>query len=352
MHQDEKNTLFISGMTRRGLLKTLGAAALVMPFFTPGRGWAQTGVDVAKSRRAALTFAWNPNAVCHTPLVVAQETGIFSRNGLDIDFITYGGSTDQLLEGLATGKASAAVGMIHRWLKPLESGFDVKIVAGLHGGCVRLIGYRPAGVTTLADLRGKVIGVSNLGDPAKHFFTSYLKRNGIDSAREVSWRAYQPDLLGIAAEKGEIHAIAQGDPLLYSIERDGKGAYVELATNTDPPYHDKTCCVLGVGGGLLRDNRPAVTALVRSLVEAYEWTAKHTEDAAKLFHKYTKNLSFDELLQLYRHLTLHEHPTGTDMREQLAFYAQDFKDLGVLKATTDPRRFAEHIAVSVLDGGQ
>ncbi|HBO80947.1 MAG TPA: ABC transporter substrate-binding protein, partial [Cupriavidus sp.] len=71
-----------------------------------------------------LTFAWNQNSFCLTPIVVAQEKGFFEKNGLQVDLINYSGSTDQLLESIATGKDDAAVGMINRWLKPLEAGFD------------------------------------------------------------------------------------------------------------------------------------------------------------------------------------------------------------------------------------
>jgi NitT/TauT family transport system substrate-binding protein len=343
---DEAATSFDA--IRRGLLKTLGAATVAAPFLTlGGNTWAQT--SKAKTLKP-LNFAWNPNAFCFTPVPVAQETGIFKRNGLDITFVSYAGSTDQLLEALATGKADAAVGMTHRWLKPLESGFAVKIVAGLHGGCERLIAYKPTGITRLADLRGKTIGVPSLSDPGKHFFSAFLKRNGIDPDRDVQWRAYQADLLGVAAEKGEIHALATSDPLLYRIEKDSKGGYVELATNTSPPYHDKTCCVLGVGSTLLKRDRATVAALARSLIEAYDWTAANTEDAARIFHKYTAKLSLEELVGFYKQLTLHNHPTGASLRKQLTFYAQDFKDLGVFKASTDPKRFIAHITDDVLSG--
>jgi NitT/TauT family transport system substrate-binding protein len=36
--------------------------------------------------------------------------------------------------------------MALRWLKPLEQGFDVRITAGIHGGCLRLLGARAAGI--------------------------------------------------------------------------------------------------------------------------------------------------------------------------------------------------------------
>ncbi|MDR3214390.1 MAG: ABC transporter substrate-binding protein [Azoarcus sp.] len=329
---------------RRALLAA-ASAALAMPLIgLGGRAWAQT----APKKLTPLSFAWNQTSFCLTPIAVAKETGIFEKNGLDVTLVNYSGSTDQLLESIATGKSDAAVGMIFRWLKPLEAGFDVKIVAGLHGGCVRLIGYKPGGVTRLADLRGKTIGVPDLGAPATHFFSVYLKKNGIDPEKEVSWRVYQRDLLGLAAEKGEIHAVADSDPMAFKIERDSKGAFVELATNNQGEYHDKACCVIGINGNLVRTNKPVAAALVHSLVDAYDWTAHHIEESAQIFLKYTTNMTLGELKELYGTLNLHHHPVGTDLRDEIAAYAQDFKKLGVLKASTDPAKYAEHVFVKVL----
>ena len=332
--------------TRRALLRAAGSAVLSGPLLA--LGGSALAAPSTKTALIPLTFAWSQVSFCLTPVAVAKESGIFEKNGLDVTLINYSGSNDQLLESLATGKADAAIGMIFRWIKPLESGFDVKVVAGTHGGCLRLVAYKPAGVTTLEQLRGKAIGVPDLAQPAKHFFSVLLKRHGIDPDKEVTWKAYQADLLGLAAEKGEIQAIAYSDPTLFRIERDTKGGFVQLATNTNPPYHDKTCCVIGVGGRLVKNNRPAVAALARSLVEAYDWTNAHQEEGAKIFSKYAANLSVDELKHLYQQLTLHAHPTDTSLRDQIEFFANDFKDLGVLKPTTDPKKFADHIYVNVL----
>ena len=331
---------------RRHLLKAAASAALAGPLAAlGGNAWAQGAKPAAKL--VPLRFAWSQVSFCLTPVAVAKETGIFEKNGLDVTLTNYSGSNDQLLESLSTGKSDAAVGMIHRWLKPLESGFDVKIVAGVHGGCVRLVAHKPTGITRLADLRGKAIGVPDLAQPAKHFFSIYLKRNGIDPERDITWKAYQGDLLGLAVEKGEIQAIAYSDPLLYRIERDSKEGFIELATNTSPPYQDKTCCVIGVGGTLVRQNRPVVAALAKSLLDAYDWTHTHQEEGAKIFQKYATNLTIEELKHLYKQLNLHAHPVGTDLRSQLVFYARDFKDLGVLKPTTDPEKLADHIYANV-----
>ncbi|GHU26135.1 ABC transporter substrate-binding protein [Betaproteobacteria bacterium] len=346
-HEEEKRhtAANVANPKRRSLLAA-GSAVLAAPLLgLSGNTWAQA---TAPAKLTPLSFAWNPSSFCLTPVAVAKESGIFEKNGLDVTLINFGGSTDQLLEAIATNKSQAAVGMIYRWIKPLEAGFDVKIVAGLHGGCLRLIGYKPANVTKLEDLRGKTIGVQDLGAPATHFFHVLLQKHGIDPEKDVQWRVYQRDLLGLAAEKGEIQALADSDPIVYNIERDSKGAFVELASNITSPYHDKSCCVVGVNGALLRENKPVATALARSLIDAYEWTANNVDAAAQIFLKYTTNIKLDELKALYATLNLHHHAIGTDLRDEIAFFAEDFKKLGVLKPTTDPLKYADHVFAKVL----
>ncbi|MDR0379670.1 MAG: ABC transporter substrate-binding protein, partial [Candidatus Accumulibacter sp.] len=142
---------------RRALLAA-APVVLAAPLFGIG-GTALAQTIAPDKKRIPLSFAWNQTSFCLTPIAVAKDAGIFEKNGLDVSLINYSGSTDQLLEAIATGKSDAAVGMIYRWLKPLEAGFDVKVVAGLHGGCMRLTAYKPTGITRVEELRGKTIGV-------------------------------------------------------------------------------------------------------------------------------------------------------------------------------------------------
>src|SRR6202042_1338222 len=145
-----------------------------------------------------LKLAWNANAACTLAAPVAKERGIFAKHNLDVDFVNFGGSTDQLLEGIATGKTDAGLGLALRWLKPLEQGFDVKISAGTHGGCMRVLSRANSSVEKLADLRGKIVAVGDLAGPDKNFFSIQLAKQGIDPTSEVDWRAYPADLLRLA----------------------------------------------------------------------------------------------------------------------------------------------------------
>jgi NitT/TauT family transport system substrate-binding protein len=85
------------------------------------------------------------------------------------------------------------VGLIHRWVKPLEAGLDVKIVGSVHGGCLRLVGVNAAGVTRdVKSLKGKVIGVADLNSPAKQFYGIHLAKRGWTSTRMWSGASTLP----------------------------------------------------------------------------------------------------------------------------------------------------------------
>lgn len=136
----EPNRAAPSVPTRRTLLK---AAALSLAAPLGMRGLPARAQAATPAKLTKLAIAWSATAVCTVPVPVALKQGIFEKNGLDVSFVNFAGSTDQLLESIAARRADAGVGMALRWLKPLEQGFDVKIVSGLHSGCIRLLSRPP-----------------------------------------------------------------------------------------------------------------------------------------------------------------------------------------------------------------
>jgi len=327
-------------LSRRQWLRVAGAVSVA-------GGAAALGSNVlAAPPLRDLRLAWNQNAICLSAAPVALERGIFEKHGLKVELINFTDSTDRLLELLATGKADAALGMAHRWIKPLESGLDVKLVGASHGGCVRMVGYAPAGVTTIKSLKGKTIAVSDLNSPGKNFFSVLVAKAGLDPERDVSWRQFPGDMLGLAVEKGEAHAIADADPNLMLIERRTKGL-VDLATNLTGEYANKTCCVVGAGGKLVRSDKPLVASLVRAIIEASEFVADNPNEAAKIYQPYSKSTP-EDLRYVLSTLTHRSHPHGAALQKEIEFYARDFKLVNVLKPSTDPARFAAAVVVDVL----
>ena len=154
----DRRTLLRAGFAAAAALPVgaLGARALTPRAIGLGVDFSEFPLCRVSSDAPALTGAprklklsWNAGAVCLAPLPVAIDQGFFQKQNLDVELVNYSGSTDQLLEAIATGKTDAGLGMALRWLKPLEQGFDVRITAGVHGGCMRLLGSKSANIDSL-----------------------------------------------------------------------------------------------------------------------------------------------------------------------------------------------------------
>jgi NitT/TauT family transport system substrate-binding protein len=352
-----------SGFSRRSILSfagafgaasapfgVLGAArALTKPPYIPGEPLicrsAANGEELQGPPRQ-LKLAWNANGACTVAAAVAKERGIFAKHNLDVDFVNFGGSTDQLLEAIATGKADAGLGLALRWLKPLEQGFDVRITAGVHGGCIRLLGSKAANIDSLESLRGKAIGINDQASPAKNFFSIFLAKKGIDPTQEVEWRQYPANLLALAVDKGEVQALAEIDPLPYLWLKEGK--LNEIATNLTGEFADRTCCVLAIRGSLTRSELPVAAALTRSILEAADRVVSDPADAAAVYSGYGGKGSVEDLAAMYRSHTHHNHPVGADLKKQLLLFTDELKAVSVIKKSTDSAKFAERIYLDVL----
>jgi len=328
-------------VSRRDLLRTGAAAGLAAPL-----GLIGANVLAQSAEARPLKLAWNTGGVCTSPVAYAFHRGVFKKYGLAVEIVNFAGSTEMLLEALATGKADAAIGMTLRWLKPLEQGFDVKLVAGTHGGCMRLLGSKAAGINAIADLKGKVVAVNDLGSPAKNFFAILLAKQGIDP-NQVDWRVFPGDLLGTAVEKGEAQAIAHWDPDTHRFLK--SGTLNELATNLTGEYHDRTCCVVGVRNSLLKSDRELARSLVLALIESHNHASRNPRDAAEVYAEFYKPKStVDDIYEQITSQTHANHPLGTDLRRQLALYTEELKLVNVIKPSTNAAKFAEKITADVL----
>ncbi len=354
------------GHGRRALLR-FGASGLVIPLgaMAPGpwrvgqtslpdtvthppicRVAADTTAVAPGSSPRELKITWNTNAVCNVGVAVADTQGFFAKRNLKVEKINFAGATDQLLELLASGKADAGVGMALAWMKPLEQGFDVRLTAAIHGGCIRLLTTHESGITGVAGLKGKTVGTVNMASPEKNFISILAVKQGIDPVKDMEWRTFPADLLGEALRKGEIQAFTVPDPI-SSIIRD-RDHLLEVTNNMTGEYAHRACCVLGIRGSLVRDERPVAAAVTAALMEAQEWVAEYPNEAAAIFAGFTKVATAEQLAPMLRSHAHHHHPVDGGLKQEIALYAQELKQAAVFKSSTDPAEFADRVCVDVL----
>ena len=282
-----------------------GAQAFPFRAATPGIDFSEFPICRTASNAAPLTGAprklklsWNAGAVCLAPLPVAIDQGIFQKHNLDVELVNYSGSTDQLLEAIATGKSDAGLGMALRWLKPLEQGFDVKIAAGTHGGCMRVLSraIRASTSSPISKARSSASETSAVRTRTSSRSSS-SSRASTQQGRRLAGLSRQS--AAARGRKGRSQAFLASDPIAYLWLKDS--AYKEVASNLDGEYKDTTCCIIGLRGSLMRDEPQVARALTQAVLDAAMFTSQNPDKAAASFQPYApKTASLQDLQAMVR----------------------------------------------------
>ncbi len=135
------------------------------------------------------------------------------------------------------------------------------------------------------------------------------------------------------------------DPIAYLWKK--KFDLVEIAGNLTGDYAHRVCCVLGIRGSLIREDRPTARALTMALLESGEWVANNPDAAAEIFSKYS-TATVADLAAMLRVHTHHHHPIGAAFKKEIALYADELKLVSVMKASTDSQRYADRVYANVL----
>ena len=215
------------------------------------------------------------------PLYIASEAGYFQKYGLDAD-IVFGVHP--------AGIAMVVSGQAVMTNYPLEQA----MIASSRDGSLVIVGspYRKSlfalmaakSVTSVADLKGRRIGVSQIGDAPYNYAVALLGKFGL-TAREVEWVPIGTDVNGRAAAltSGRVDATMITAPVYFRLEEQG---YKSLANTSD--YDDIFAPTVYL---LKKTTAAANPLLVEALIKAHTEAIKRFYDdkafALKAYLKYT-----------------------------------------------------------------
>jgi NitT/TauT family transport system substrate-binding protein len=217
---------------------------------------------------------------CEAPIYVAVEKGFFKEEGLDVSLIKYS-NWATYKDALVLGGFDITHHLIMMFLKPIEQGADVKILAGVHRGCLRVQTSTTGGVQTLEDLRGKRIGVPGMGTPPFIFANRALALKGIDPAKEITWKVFPAGELKLALERGDVDAVADSEPIGTILLSSGKVKNVADQA-TDEPFASEYCCAVVANGKFVANNPKTAAAATRAILKAAKWVEANPRAAATL----------------------------------------------------------------------
>jgi len=278
--------------------------------------------------------------VCDAPSIVAKEKGFFDDAGLDVTLKRTVGDED-IKAAVGSGQYDASSGIFYSWLKPVEQGQNVKFVAGLHGGCLRLVVLKDSKFTDVSKLKGATIGIPNLHASATMFFSMDLLDAGINplpEAKEVNWKVMEPSVLADALKRGEVDAIATSDPIAYLPLLKGYG--VELASNMRGMNAQEFCCCTALNGDFVNNEAPLARKLVEAWCRGARYVKGHEAEVARI-EVGSKNVAGDVAMIERVLKTYTWKPSVTKLKNALLPGVKKFKKTGYLREDTDPQQLVD-----------
>jgi len=251
-----------------------------------------------------------------------------------------------MLRSPVVGRTDAAVAMLQNFLIPMKDGWPLKLITPIHGGCIRILGSRAAGVTSVADLRGKAFGIpaGPVQSLATMVFKLILMENGLDPSEVTLVPVERENFLPVYAE-GRIQGSASIDPPAGMMMRRNLDL-VEIASNMSGPMEGRSCCVVAAGPRLWRDEPIVGVALAGALSQAADWTMANPDEAAGLVAKATPFPEKDVALTLREmNYQVHKMPK---LRDDVEMFARNLKTLGAFPPDLDPKAFAAKTVAQVI----
>lgn len=290
-----------------------------------------------------LRFAYHGN-LCGAPIYMAIENGYFADENIELEQVT----VDAAHVGEAIGADQVDVGMelLGKMLQPIENGLPIKFTTGLHTGCTKLLVPGGSNIKSIADLKGKKIGVPGLADAATVVSKRSLSAAGIgvtDQNMEVEFSVYSRNDLAQALQNGAVDAIALGDPAA-SIAEEQYGLTALIDTATDPEYKDEYCCAAFVTSKLAEENPKAAAAFTRAVQKASQWVQENPDETAKIItEKEYVSGDVDFCAQILK--TYNYKPSVQGGYDALKLGAEQLTEIGILKEGTDATKFADNACI-------
>jgi NitT/TauT family transport system substrate-binding protein len=306
--------------TRRRLLATLslaGAASFLRaPLAVAADGPPET---------TSVRFMRTPS-LCHAPQFVAEEL-LRAEGFTEVQYIE-GKSSAEINEAVTSGRVDFNTHFAPQWVSVIDGGGPVTVLSGVHVGCFELFGKE--GIRSIADLKGKTVGVAALGS-SDHLFVSVMAAHiGLDPANDIRWVTSQSPTPAELFADGKIDACLGLPPVPQELRARNIG-HVVVNSAMDRPWSQYFCCMLAGNREFVQKYPVATKRVVRAILKGADLCAGEPALAAQTLVKGGFTPRYDYALQTMRDVP-YDKWQEYDPEDTLRFYALRLHDLGFVKS--------------------
>ena len=217
------------------------------------------------------------------PVWFMKDAGFFKQEGLDADLI-YIASSSTMAQAMLAGDVALSTTNSQAIVDTGLQGGDL-VAVGAFVNFVALYVIAAPEIKSVADLRGKPVGVSRFGATTDFAIQMFLKKYGLEPIRDVPIIQIGglPELAA-ALSKKSIYAAAMSYPMGLVAQQAGMKMLANLAKEEIPFVHQG----LTITGKFMRERRAQAKAFVRAYGRAVHFMQTRKEESKAIVSRYTK----------------------------------------------------------------
>jgi NitT/TauT family transport system substrate-binding protein len=246
----------------------------------------------ASAQEMSLRAVYNAVSGVMAPIWVAQESSLFSKQGVNVD-LKYLAATTAVQGMVGGGEEVGLVG--NQGIDAKLEGADLIYVASGLPTFVFQIYARPE-IKSIADLKGRVVAVTQPAASTDYAMRIVLKRSGLEPDKDVKI-LYAQDISAVftSVNSGNASAGIMSAPTSLKAKASGLRPIVNI-TELKIPF-----LFTGVlsSSKIIREKNEALTRFLRGYIEAMAVIRKDKESTVRSMAKYLKTNDREVLESVY-----------------------------------------------------
>jgi NitT/TauT family transport system substrate-binding protein len=237
--------------------------------------------------------------------------------------------TEGIEKALASGEADINMHFAAQFIRRVDAGDPITVLAGGHVGCYELFGTNR--VRTIRDLKGKTVAVPVLDTSRYIFVASMAAYVGLDPQKDINFVTHAGgEAIQLLAE-GKIDAYLGFPPEPQELRAKQIG-HVVVNSAVDRPWSHYYCCMVAGNREFVRKHPVATKRALRAILKGADLCTREPERVARFLIEKGYAKHYDYALQ-----AVQEIPYGQwreyDPEDTLRFYALRLHEAGMIKSS-------------------
>jgi NitT/TauT family transport system substrate-binding protein len=228
-----------------------------------------------KTSKIEISLVVQTPSTNNYPTHFAQWLGFFDEEGLHVTISQIAGAS-KVLEAVVGSSADVGSGVYEQALQMAAEGREVKtFLTFARSPNFAILAGPKGGVASIAELKGKSVGVSSLGSPSQFYLNHLLRGAGLQPEQVSTAGIGMGATAAAALERGQVDAAVLFGSAITAEEARGGRMLADARTQQ------------GVRALLGTDDYPASSLLART-----EWLAQHPDEARRVSRAVLKSLAW------------------------------------------------------------